>query len=59
MDPAPSGESAARASARMVVDIGQKYGYDIFGAMEEKLEYNKTRADHDRANRAATGGKKY
>lgn len=34
-------------------------GYDIEGAMLEKLEYNKTRADHKRENRQQTNGKKF
>ena len=33
--------------------------YDIEGAMLEKLEYNKQRADHKRENRAKEGGKKF
>lgn len=34
-------------------------GYDIKGAMEEKLEYNRTRADHKREERAKPGGKSF
>jgi hypothetical protein len=34
-------------------------GYDVLGAMEEKLEYNKNRLDHKRENRAKEGGKKF
>ena len=34
------------------------YDYDIWAAMEEKLEYNKHRADHKRENRAKENGKK-
>lgn len=33
--------------------------YDIEGALFEKLEYNKTRADHKRDNRAGEHGKKF
>lgn len=33
-------------------------GVDIINIAYEKLEYNKTRADHKRENRAAEGGKK-
>jgi len=32
--------------------------YDVVAAMYEKLEYNKTRADHKPENRAKVGGKK-
>lgn len=34
-------------------------GYDLQGAMEEKLEYNKHRADHKLENRKADEGKKF
>lgn len=34
-------------------------GLDLGGAMWEKLEYNKNRADHKIENRKAEGGKKY
>lgn len=36
-----------------------KFGYDLEGAMLEKLEYNKRRADHKPENRKAEGGKKW
>jgi len=32
--------------------------YDVMAAMYEKIEYNKTRADHKKENRAKAGGKK-
>jgi len=32
--------------------------YDVISAMYEKIEYNKTRADHKKENRAKAGGKK-
>ena len=35
------------------------FGYDIEGAITEKLEYNKHRADHQRENRIKKGGKKF
>lgn len=35
------------------------HGYDVVSAIYEKLEYNKTRADHNLLNRAKTGGKKF
>lgn len=42
-----------------IFDTAGKYGLDLGGAVREKLEYNKNRADHKRENRAAEGGKKY
>lgn len=39
--------------------MAQSFGYDIIAAVDEKLEYNKSRADHQRANRAQPGGKKF
>ena len=41
-----------------IYDTGRGMGYDINAAMYEKLEYNKTRADHKKENRAKVGGKK-
>lgn len=37
----------------------EMYGYDLWGAVREKLEYNKTRYDHSDEGRAAVGGKKW
>lgn len=34
-------------------------GYDLTGAIEEKLEFNANRPDHQRANRAKKNGKAY
>lgn len=42
-----------------IYDLAGRVGYDIIGAMLEKLEYNAQRADHKPENRAADGGKKY
>lgn len=42
-----------------VVKITESQGYDLWGAVAEKLEYNKKRADHKRENRAKQGGKKF
>lgn len=33
--------------------------YDLWAAVDEKIEYNKTRADHKRENRAKENGKKF
>ena len=41
-----------------ILCVAELRGFDIFGAMEEKIEYNKTRADHSREARAKAGGKK-
>lgn len=37
----------------------EKYGYDLWGAFEEKMEYNATRLDHKIENRLMDGGKKW
>lgn len=43
----------------MILIVGEYLGYNILDAMEEKLEYNKTRADHKRENRIKENGKKF
>ena len=48
----------ADAIIRIMDFAGQK-GFDIGGAVIEKLEYNRHRADHKRENRAKDGGKKW
>lgn len=42
-----------------IFDLAGRAGYDVVGAMVEKLEYNANRADHKPENRAKTGGKAY
>lgn len=42
-----------------IMDYAGAFGYDLEGAIAEKLEYNRHRADHKRENRAADGGKKF
>lgn len=42
-----------------ILDYAGAFGYDIEGAINEKLEYNKNRADHKRENRSRDGGKKF
>lgn len=37
----------------------QKHGYDLFGAVEEKLVFNAVRKDHTVEARRAEGGKKF
>ena len=41
------------------LDLCGAMGFDLEGAIQEKIAYNAQRADHKRENRAATGGKKY
>lgn len=40
-------------------DMAGAYGYDLAGAMAEKIAYNAARADHKPENRAKPGGKKF
>lgn len=40
-------------------DLSAALGLDLGGAVQEKLAFNRTRADHQRENRAAAGGKAY
>ncbi|MEQ1964360.1 hypothetical protein ABLB69_14565 [Xenorhabdus khoisanae] len=42
-----------------ILDYAAAFGYDIEGAIAEKLEYNRHRADHKRENRAKIGGKAF
>jgi hypothetical protein len=42
-----------------IFDLAGAYGFDIGGAMAEKMEYNKKRLDHKKESREAEGGKKY
>lgn len=42
-----------------VFDLAGAMGYDLGGAIEEKLAYNAKRADHKLEARKATGGKAY
>lgn len=42
-----------------ICDLAGAEGYDLGGAIIEKLKYNQTRADHKRENRIKDGGKKY
>lgn len=37
----------------------QKHNYDLWGAVEEKLSYNKTREDHSREARLQANGKQF
>lgn len=42
-----------------LLDMATGLGFDLPGAVVEKLQYNFTRADHDPANRKQPNGKKY
>lgn len=42
-----------------IMDYCGRWGYDIGGAILEKLEYNKNRSDHKIENRVKDGGKKF
>lgn len=43
----------------IILNIAERNGYDIIGAMQEKREFNRTREDHKRENRAKEGGKAF
>lgn len=42
-----------------IMDLSGREGLDLGGAIVEKLEYNRTRADHKLENRNKENGKKY
>ena len=42
-----------------IFDLAGFLNYDLEGAYQEKLQYNKQRADHDLSNRSKDGGKKF
>lgn len=42
-----------------VFDLAGAHGFDLEGALAEKMAYNLERADHKRENRAKEGGKKF
>lgn len=42
-----------------ICDYAGRWGYDLGGAVVEKLQYNKSRLDHKPENRAKDGGKKF
>lgn len=42
-----------------IFDYAGGYGYDLDGALREKLEYNAHRADHKREARAQANGKQW
>lgn len=42
-----------------ILDLGGALGLDVAGALAEKFEFNRTRADHKRSEREKCNGKKY
>lgn len=42
-----------------ILDYAESKGYDIAGALAEKVVYNRSRADHQRENREKENGKKF
>lgn len=42
-----------------IFDLAGALGFDLGGAISEKMEYNATRLDHKIDNRAGPGGKRY
>lgn len=42
-----------------ILKTGEHFGYDIMGALHEKVEFNRTRPDHKRENRAKKHGVKF
>jgi hypothetical protein len=42
-----------------IFDYAGRWGYDLAGALFEKLEFNKTRIDHQIENRRKENGKKF
>jgi len=42
-----------------ILDIAGSLNLDVAGAIAAKHEYNASRADHQKSNREATGGKKF
>lgn len=42
-----------------ILDLAGAYKLDLGGAVAEKFEYNKKRADHKKENREKDGGKKF
>lgn len=42
-----------------ILDYAHAFGYDIEGAIAEKLDYNRQRADHKKENRSQHNGKQF
>lgn len=55
----PSVEVELADTVIRIFDMCGAFGYDLGGAVEEKLAYNKKREDHKPSERAKDGGKKF
>lgn len=55
----PNAEVELADAVIRILDWAGAMGYDIAGAIEDKLEYNASREDHKLENRQAAGGKKF
>lgn len=55
----PSAEVELADTLIRIFSLAQWKGYDLSGAMMEKLEYNRKRADHKLENRRQEDGKAY
>lgn len=42
-----------------IMDYAEAFGYDLSGAINEKIQYNLTRADHQKENREKENGKRW
>ena len=55
----PTIDAFISQSLTQIEQLSAFYGFDLMGAFEEKMEFNRMRADHKIDNRKAEGGKKY
>lgn len=53
------GQQFVVATILMIERYANVHGYALYAAVEAKLVYNRTRADHSREGRLAVGGKKW
>lgn len=59
LDNRPMAEVELADALIRICDYAGRFGYDLGGAVSEKLEYNKNRADHKIENRLKDKGKKF
>ena len=55
----PSVEVELADTVIRIFDMCGAFGYDLGGAIQEKLEYNKTRLDHKLSERMKENGKQF